>query len=415
MEGRASHSHASGKASPYATTRLQDLPVEIQLQIWDLVLEDVYSVQIQWARPPTVTSWRLLPIPQLGENDPLGMIPSPRPPGTPPTFAAFPLPHGTHSQKLFDEATFDYDWYYAMHCSAHKPTRPGLNLTKAWASRSKAFAGTSFERPQEPKTTIDTSVTALSLCHLSRRQALKHTIVDTNRPLRPNDLRDSGFNNLYPVHNGAVVGSVLRDNFSGRCCFAFIISDRKSIPTKPGHFSSNFDPSTSSYVFARLSDIEKCVLGSRLSLTQATDGHDRQRFEELRWATYFRPEMGSADRRPEACHPFNLDPGSITWIYSTILHHLPELEPDGYPLTSNCVLNDKRSFHTMDNWYWEFLEQGRCTHCRRDLRKELTVKFPGLMDSNGYLDILVARHKSFVEAGPQYLNTCPYQIHGFDT
>ncbi|KAK7757689.1 hypothetical protein SLS62_000066 [Diatrype stigma] len=358
-----------------------DLPLEIQLYIWDLVLQDFAFVHIDgsWhnsvshptTSPATATAiWPILPVPAPRLGDPPGLIPYRLPAGTPATLASHPPPMGipasrargvdwqaymramlTPSRKLVRHAAPGVAWHFD-HFWAAVEAAVGLGM-KGEGSRSSSSRGF-----PELLAGVDDAVACFSACRASRLQAMRRAVVNTGqsvplslpqRQLDRDDDDDDGDGDddewrirFRLVRNGVVFENVFQDPHQyrsgdsssssdrGRPCLVYAIAANGADPTAPPELGRDFLPfKTGGVVAARLADIERCVFGNgngnggqqqRLSLTRCPPGLDAARFRELRLLMWWQPELGARARRPEANYPLHCPPASILWIYSSILH-----------------------------------------------------------------------------------------------
>ncbi|KAI0006882.1 hypothetical protein F4779DRAFT_542767 [Xylariaceae sp. FL0662B] len=371
--------------APLATcfTRFSHLPIEIQLQIWERALGVSEYVRTEWARPDIITSWPIVSIPQLGESDKPGLIPYPAPPGVPPTLALFPEPYGVPNPTGFGNGIDWNDYEAGMLRDSSQKLGVISSFSTVWGKM------TPFLKKPEKPVQDDDPVAYFSVCRASRLQALKHTIIATEQPLLIDRIRNTRPSRFYPVRNGVVLGSVFKDQQSRRCCLLFMIAPNKSNSKLPPCIGRDFRPGIYSHVAARLEDIEHCIFGHRLSLTETPEGLDEKRFGELSWVMWWRPELGMRARRPEANHPFHIPPASILWIYSMVLHHLVAPQVEDWPLFRECLEGEKSWMYHCGEWYFNFVAKGECFLCHRPLIQELRQYFPELLDSNGYLDVVV--------------------------
>ncbi|KAK7214506.1 hypothetical protein V2G26_002509 [Clonostachys chloroleuca] len=72
--------------------RFPDLPVEIQSLIWELAMVESSLLWAGWPDHEMSLLAPICPIPRLGANDPVGLIPHKLPTGVPSTLDSHPLP-----------------------------------------------------------------------------------------------------------------------------------------------------------------------------------------------------------------------------------------------------------------------------------------------------------------------------------
>ncbi|KAI1402899.1 hypothetical protein F4819DRAFT_453214 [Hypoxylon fuscum] len=370
---------STGAATGTNFHRFPNLPIEIQLYVWELTLGDSAYIQIEWTTPHTTTIWPLASIPRLGKSDRPGLIPYVLPPGVPASLIShppkwgFPDPQQWHGNDL-------YDYLESETAALSAVTSVTSNLRK---DRSVGCG------PPMPA--------SFAVCGASRIQAMKHVIVDTKQPLLSINTQHTGGNRMYPVRGGFILGSVYKDQRIGRPCLVYAITPNAPLNELPPRFGQDFFPGRDTHVAARLSDIERCIFGSRLSLTKLPEGLDKEQFEGLAWMMWWRPELGHRARRPEANHPFHCPPASILHMYSMILHHLVGARVEDYPKQSACLASEKDAMYSSGDWYFKLVENGRCRWCRRPLMDDLRANFPELLDSDGCIDIVILRDRKSIE------------------
>lgn len=423
-------------------------------------------MRIEWGRPHRLatTSWPLVAIPPLGAGEPPGLIPYALPPGMPATMAAYPPPMGFPASRA---RRVDWNLYMdAMLRSSRKlgpDPAPGIvyHFNRAWSASASASTTTAEKQERERGEEggkrgipglegFDDVLTCLSACHTSRLQALRRAIVNTERSLlqQPDSSATTNASQsalsstaasssripLHPVRNGVVLDSVFvsqhHHHHQRRPCLVYAIAANESDIREPPVLGRDFRPFVGgNAVAARLSDIERCVLGQRLSLTHK-GGLGPERFAgELRWAMWWRPEMGARARRPEAGHPLHCPPASILWIYSVLLHHVAmepaavtreeeeeeeedareegegragEEETQGednetHPDLAECLRGDKDAMYVSGGWYFDLPETGTCRLCRAPLVDALRRRFPDLLDDEGCVDVVILRDRGSVE------------------
>ncbi|KAI4863949.1 hypothetical protein F4820DRAFT_353699 [Hypoxylon rubiginosum] len=376
--------------------RFPDLPIELQLHIWELALHDSSYIQIEWTTPHITTAWPLVSIPQLGPTDEPGLIPYVLPEGMPTSLDSHPPPRGAPDPGQAHRPDL---WAYleSVRDSDRRASeaRSSLGLAKAAMSRVIRQRGGAASCA-----TARMLAACLATCRASRLQAARHAIVGTGQPLLCPNTRSTGGNRVYPVRNGLVLGSVFRDRRGGgggRPCLAYAVAPNTSDRKQPPRVGEDFRPGGRTHVAARLSDVERCVFGSRLSLTTPPDGMDKDRFQMLAWMMWWRPELGHRARRPEANHPWHMTPGSILYIYSMILHHLVGARKEDYPRLPECLKGERDAVYSRGDWYMTLVREGKCHMCRRPLMDDLRANFSELLDGDGCIDVVVIRDRRSVE------------------
>ncbi|KAH9885681.1 hypothetical protein F4778DRAFT_760109 [Xylariomycetidae sp. FL2044] len=384
-------------------TRFLDLPVELQWSIWGLAFGDITCVRINWPSLNITTSWPVHSIPQLGQGDPPGLIPYALPPGMPSTLELFPLPAGLlqglrepdPNRNLYRGGSIDFDFYtYASMMLTPTSPRTRHRTDSAFlrpllcAFRAIFTSRQGKGRLERDKASRFGPSTCLWVSRASRQLALRHAIVDTGKPLHPNTWFLDYETQSFRTANGCrIFGSVFKDQLNGRPCLVCMIPSaserwRKS-PPRMRH---------DSYVAARLPEIERCIFGHRLSLTQLAEGMDHNRLYQLERTMFFQPQPHSPARRPEANHPWHCSPGLSVGIYFSVIHHLAAVREENYPDVSRCS-----KYYVRGNWYVDLIETGKCAFCKRPLIQELRANFPEMLDRNGCLDIVLLRDRHSIE------------------
>lgn len=369
--------------------RFPDLPIEIQSLIWELAIAES---SLLWADWPDHEMSLLAPIcliPKLGAKDPVGLIPYKLPTGVPSTLDSHPPPSGLAA------GTTDsgYDTSLRIMSITHRShfTRTG----DSWTSSLRKM----MIQPDEPSSSAfdgHAALTLLSVCRLSRQVVLTRRATVRTKQQAPEKLPGSlgDVPLFYPTFKGGSLGgNIFKDQYRGQSCFISVLGSDPSKPLsgKPplGKVKTAY---RYSHVAARLGDIEKCVLGSRLSFTHIPDGLDRDRFKDAEDTMWWRPDLGSRVRRPEAGHPFYITPGTILALYSAVLHQLASLQ------ATICMEGHARndwSVRPHGQWYFSLLEEGKCTHCAKDLLLPFCESYPELIDAEGHIDVMVLldRHR----------------------
>ncbi|XXH04501.1 hypothetical protein Hte_010917 [Hypoxylon texense] len=386
--------------------RFPDLPIELQLHIWELALHDSAYIEIEWTTPHITTAWPLVSIPQLGPADRPGLIPYVLPEGMPTSFGARPPLRGSDLWAYL-ESVRDSDRRAAE-------ARASLGLARAAVSRvipsrreGEGASSSSSSSSSAASSALCAGARMLAACRAtcraSRLQAARHAVASTRRPLLYPNTQSTGGNRVYPVRNGFVLGSVFRDpRGGGRPCLVHAVapnlSDRKQPPRVVGGGDGDFRPGPRTHVAARLADIERCIFGARLSLAALSpEGMDSDRFQALAWRMWWRPEQGHRARRPEANHPWHMTPGSILHIYSMALHHLVGARKEDYPRLPDCLKGERDAMYSRGDWYMTLVREGKCHMCRRPLMDDLRTDFPELLDDDGCIDIIVIRDRKGIE------------------
>ncbi|KAI1075362.1 hypothetical protein F5B20DRAFT_560053 [Whalleya microplaca] len=392
-------------AAATSFTPFSRLPMEIQLQIWEHALQDSTYVRTEWTEPDVITSWPLISIPQLGETEEPGLIPYPLPAGMPSTLTLYPKPYGLPNPAGLGKGV---DWKaYEAGMLQDIPRKSGVISSFSTVWRKMADFSKKPEEPIEG----DDPVACFSVHTASRLQALKHTIVETKQTLLLDKTQNTRPSRFYPVRNGVILGKVFKDQQTRRPCILFMIAPNMSNPALPPRIGRDFRPGRYSHVAARLADIERCIFGHRLSLTEVPQGLDKSRFKELQWAMWWRPELGHRARRPEANHPFFTPPASILWIYSMVLHYLVAPRAEDWKLFKECLAGDKNYMYYSGSWYFNLLETGECSLCHRPLMQELRQYFSELLDKDGFLDIVVLLDRKRFEKPEPTIVDRSYEIY----
>ncbi|KAI2614672.1 uncharacterized protein GGS25DRAFT_472671 [Hypoxylon fragiforme] len=382
-----------------------ELPVEIQLYIWELVLGDSEYIRTEWsARVATI--WPFVPIPQLQETDPAGLIPYTGwiQEELPATLASFPPPWGYPDPQASEYP----DWHAykerLFYLSQHTMSRARFNISNGNTYLSSTAANIVDKS--------DTQLACFSVCRTSRAQAMRHVIGDTEQFLQCKDVLDIDDQRMYPVPNGFVLGNVFKDQRGGRPCFAYVTAPHGSEPMRRPRFDHDFRPGKHTHVAARLSDIERCIFGRRLSLTKVTEGWNTDHLTMLREMMWWGPELGLKVRRPEANHPLHCPPFYIFWIYSMILHHLADTRAEEYPMSSECLTGDWNWIGFCAQWYNKLVRKGECRLCKRPLIRDLQTLFPESLDSDGCIDIVILRDRKSVELPDISIGRRSYEFGG---
>lgn len=363
--------------------RFPDLPVEIQSLIWELAMVESSLLWAGWPDHEMSLLAPICPIPRLGANDPVGLIPHKLPTGVPSTLDSHPPPSGLAAGTA--DSGYDTSLRIMSMTQRSHFTRTG----DSWTSSLRKM----MIQPDEPSVNAfdgHAALTLLSVCRLSRQVVLtRRATVKTKQQApekQPATLGDVPL--FYPsFKGGSLGGNIFKDQHTGRSCFIFVLG---SDPSKPLLEKPRLVKAKNAYgyshVAARLGDIEKCVLGSRLSFTQIPDGLNRDRFKDAEDTMWWRPDLGSRVRRPEAGHPFNITPGTILALYSAVLHQLASLQ------ATECMEGHARndwSVRPHGQWYFSLLEEGKCTHCSKDLLLPFCECYPELIDAEGHIDVMV--------------------------
>ncbi|CAJ2507405.1 Uu.00g085910.m01.CDS01 [Anthostomella pinea] len=307
--------------------------------------------------------WPLVAIPQLGETDEPGLIPIALPPGVPSTLSGWPI----RSVGIPNEqAMRDLDWNPFQDYLDTFASELSSSLRNVWAGITKKATGAFGKRQHKAEL------------------------------IQPNNVNR---NHFYPVRNGAVLASVFRDQRSRRPCVVYMVAPGTTAPdqTRPSRIRKDYRPDTLSHVAAHLGDVERCIMGHRLSLTSIPGTLVGRSFEFSEWAMWWRPELGRRLRRPEAGHPFHTPPSTILWIYSMVLHHMVAARVRDYPRLPDCLSGRRDAVFYSGAWYFNLVRTGECVGCGRLLMRELRQFFPELMDSEGCIDIVVLRDRKSVE------------------
>ncbi|CAG9988865.1 unnamed protein product [Clonostachys byssicola] len=381
-----------------------DLPTEIQSLIWELAIGESSLLWAQWPDNEMSLLAPICPIPKLGANDPVGLIPYKLPTGVPGTLDSHPPPSGLAAGT----ADSGYDTSLRIMSMTHRShfTRPG----DSWTSSLRKM----MIQPDEPPSSAfddHAALTLLSVCRLSRQVVLtRRATIRTKQQAPEKQLASLGDVPLfYPsFKGGSLCGNIFKDQHSGRSSFIFVLGSdpSKSLLEKPG-LGEVKSAYRYSHVAARLGDIEKCVLGSRLSFTQVPDGLDWDRFKDAEDTMWWRPDLGSRVRRPEAGHPFYVTSGTILALYSAVLHQLASLQ------ATKCMEGHARndwSVRPHGQWYFSLLEEGKCTHCSNDLLLPFCESYPALIDEEGHIDVVVLLDRHRFEQPEQTQSVRSYEI-----
>lgn len=363
------------------------------MYIWELALHDSVYIQINWTTPHITTAWPLVSIPQLGAGDRPGLIPYVLPEGMPTSLDSHPPPFGFRSQdrsRAHNAELFAFLEKVREADRGASEARANFGLTKTAVSRVIR---------QHKNASGEPSILAacLATCRASRLQAMTHAIVGTQKPLLCTNTQNTGGNRVYPARNGFVFGSVFKDQRSGRPCFVYAIAPNMFHSTRPPQMGKNFRPGGRTHLAARLSDIERCIFGARLSLTALPEGMDNDDFLNLGRMMWWRPEPAQRVRRPEANHPWHMPPGAILHVYSMVLHHLVEMRTRDHPRPLRCLIYERTSMYKNGNWYMTLVKEGRCYMCSRPLMSYLRDNFSELLDDDGHIDIIVIRDRKSIE------------------
>ncbi|CAH0034042.1 unnamed protein product [Clonostachys rhizophaga] len=385
-------------------SRFPDLPIEIQSLIWGLAIAESSLLWAHWPDHEMCLLAPICPIPKLGTNDPVGLIPYKLPIGVPSTLNSHPPPSGLAAGTVDS----GYDTSLRIMSMTHRShfTRTG----DSWTSSLRKM----MIQPDKPSSNAisgHAALTLLSVCHLSRQVVLtRRATIRTKQQAPEQQTASLGDVPLfYPsFKGGSLSGNVFKDQYRGRSCFLFILG---SDPSKPLLEKSPLRKVKTAYryshVAARLGDIEKCVLGSRLSFTQIPDGLNRDRFKDAEDTMWWRPDLGSRVRRPEAGHPFNITPGTILALYSAVLHQLASLQ------VTKCMEGHARndwSVRPHGQWYFSLLEEGKCIYCSNDLLLPFCESYPELIDAEGHIDVMVLLDRHRFEQPEHTQSVRPYEI-----
>lgn len=337
-----------------------------------------------------------------------------------------------------------------MRCSRRLVSNPApgviYHFRRAWDALLETEGGgggggggsiaAAEELPEEKRDILglagyDDAWACFSVCRISLQEAMRRTIVDTGQPLQePGSLRGeagagAGGDRFYPVRNGVDFGDVFRDRRSGRPFLVYAIAPNTTDPSRPPVIGRDFRPGAGGYVAARLADIERCILGQRLSLaarpppppplspgadTEAgTEPRrrrvrtlDADRFGELERAHVVPAGAGRAGAAARGQPPVPLPTG----VDPVDLLHAPAPPPpprpegrtdDDYGDLGNCLSGVLDGVFGGGDWYFDLVETGACTTCRRPLLDELRRRFPDLLDPEACLDVVVLRDRAGVE------------------
>ncbi|KAI1376410.1 hypothetical protein F4677DRAFT_91154 [Hypoxylon crocopeplum] len=362
--------------------RFPDLPIEIQFCIWEFVLCDSSYIRTEWTTPHLTTLWPLVSIPELGEADKPGLIPFPLPAGMPTTMTTHPPPWGFPDRQQVERTSWpDFHDY--------RERMIGISRNGILDATSSSLRSTGAE--------VHTPAVCFVVCRASRQQAMRHVIGATEQSLRCENAQDYSGNRLYPVRNGFVFGTIFKAQRNRKPVVVYAIAPNADDPELPSRIGQDFLPGINTHVAARLSDIERCIFGRRLSLTVLPEGMDGSQFRHRAWLLWWRPQLGFRARRPEANHPFHCPPGSILWIYSMVLHHLVGARAEDFPRLPECLAGSWDAGFHIGDWYFTLIREGKCQVCRRPLIQDLQSCFPELIDSDGYVDIVIIRDRNSVE------------------
>ncbi|VUC32541.1 unnamed protein product [Clonostachys rosea] len=368
--------------------RFPDLPIEIQSLIWELAIVERSILWAEWPSREMSLLAPICPIPRLGLKDPVGLIPYELPAGVPRTLDSHPPPSGLAAGT----ADSGYDTSLRIMSMTHRS-----RLTRTDDTWTSSLRKIMIQPDEAPSNTIGhhPALTLLSVCRLSRRVVLTRRATVKTKHQAPEKVPASLDKSplFYPSFKGGTLGgNIFKDQHSGRSCVLFVLGSDPLRPSESLPLGKIKNAYRYSHVAARLADIEQCVLGSRLSFTKVPDGLNRDRFKDLEDTMWWRPDLGSRVRRPEAGHPFNITPGTIIALYSAVLHQLANIQ------ATTCMGGHARntwSVRPRGEWYFSLLEKGKCTHCSKDLLLPFCESYPQLIDAHGHIDVMVLldRHR----------------------
>ncbi|KAI1770458.1 hypothetical protein F4818DRAFT_455702 [Hypoxylon cercidicola] len=160
-------------------------------------------------------------------------------------------------------------------------------------------------------------------------------------------------------------------------CLVYAIAPNAWDRKQPSRMGTDLRPGGRTHVAARLSDIERCIFGSRLSLMTLPEGLDKKQSQPSDGRCGGDPSSDTGRGNLEANHPWHTPPASVLHIYSMVLHHL--------------------RMYGRGDWYRTLVAEGKCHLCHRPLVDDLRTNFSELLDSDGCIDIVVIRDRKSVE------------------
>lgn len=343
--------------------RFLELPTEIQDYIWDLAIGECELLHVHNLIGQNSKMIPIVSISQLQPGDQPGLVPATLPPDMPRTLSSHPLPSG------FPTATPGEEWE-GVDDELYSRFFTGGNTCR-------------FTDGDEDAVVRDGAwlLGVASVCRGSCLRLLRHVVIKNKPSYRPAQSLD-----LCAFKNGIVVGNIFTNQQTNRPCMVFALAQITSNLQHPFRPTKEFDPRRQNYVAARLGDIEKCVFGHRLSLKNVFHGTSNETIARSQRAMWWLPELGHRARRPEACHPFFLNPETIIAIYIEILHSLAFARER--MTSSGHLAEDKCSMKQVQYIAHRGLDDGECRFCHRRLTSDAREHW-GLIDDEGYLDVVV--------------------------
>ncbi|KAI1758730.1 hypothetical protein GGR53DRAFT_210915 [Hypoxylon sp. FL1150] len=325
------------QATPSTFHQFPGLPIEVQLYIWDLALDDSVDIQINWTTPHMTTAWPLVSIRQTGAEDKPGLIPYVLPKGTPTSINSHPPPYGmpdpnrAQSAELFalSESVRDAD-----RGASEAKSSFGVTLTKAVVSRVIRQRKGACDEPS-------TLAACLATCRASRLQATRRrpSVSGAQQVRIRQRLREPAQRSTVPC---------LRDR-----------AQRIRQETTP---ANGYRLAAGRSQPRGRAAVRHQALRLR-ALTTVLEGTDSNSFRRLGHMMWWQPKLGHRARRPEANHPWHMTPDSISHVYSTVLHHLVGVRTKAYPRLPECLKDEWSVIHMHGKWHTTLVREGKCHLC----------------------------------------------------